>query len=165
VRCWGRVSTSFNGISAFAHAADTCAVVPNSRRMRSIWDDGAMPGFNGVTVDAPEGQRWELALTLIGSGEAPVRLGDVKIWRSTAGPNADGVIRMTVAVGERVDRDVAQTALLHGRRVADEATSADPRFGRLLDQYGCRWEIVHDYGTGSVLLAEADRHGNLVWQS
>jgi hypothetical protein len=131
----------------------------------SIWDHAAMPGFNGVTVDAPEGQRWELALTLIGSGEAPVRLGEVEVSRSTSGPNADGVIRMTVTVAERADREVAQTALLHGTQVVDEAASADPRFARLLDQYGCRWEIVSDYGMGTVLLGEADRHGNVVWHS
>ena len=130
-----------------------------------LWDDGGMPGFSGVSVDAPEEQRWDLALTLIDSGEAPVRLGLVEIWRSTAGPNADGVIRMTVTVGEHADREVAQTALLNGRQVADQAASADPRFARLLDQYGCRWEVVRSYGTGAVRLGEADRHGDLVWRT
>jgi hypothetical protein len=113
-----------------------------------------MPGFNGVTVDAPEGPRWELALRLIDSGEGPV-----------AGPTADGMIRMTLRVGEHADHEGGQTALLKGRQVADEAASADPRFARLLDQYGCRWEIVSDYGMGTVLLGEADRHGNLVWRT
>jgi hypothetical protein len=71
----------------------------------SIGDDGDMPGFNGVIVDAPEGPRWELALTLIDSGEGPVRLGVVEIWRNVAGPTADGMIRMTIRVGEHADRE------------------------------------------------------------
>jgi hypothetical protein len=124
-----------------------------------------MPGFNGVTVDAPEGPRWELALTLIDSGEGPVRLGEVEIWRNVAESTADGMIRMTMRVGEHADRDDGQTALLQGRQVADEAASADPRFARLLDQYGCCWEIVSDHGMGTVLLGEADRHGKLVWRT
>src|SRR2546430_114388 len=124
-----------------------------------------MPGFNGVIVDAPEGPRWELALALIDSGEAPVRLGEVEIWRNVAGPAADGVIRMTMRVGERADREVGNTALLTGRRVVDEAASAGSRFARLLGRYGCRWEIVSDYGMGTVLRGEADRSGNLVWRT
>ena len=124
-----------------------------------------MPGLNGVTVDAPEGPRWELALALIDSGEGSVRLGEVEIWRNVAEPTSDGVIRMTMRVGEHADRKGGQTALLQGRQVVDEAASADPRFARLLDQYACRWEIVSDYGMGTVLLGEADRHGNLVWRT
>lgn len=124
-----------------------------------------MPGFSGITVDAPRGWRWELAITLIDSGDAPVRLGEVEIWRSTAGPNADGVIRMTVAVGEDTDREVAKAALVRGRLVVGHAAVADPRFARLLDQYGCRWEVVSDYGMGSVVHGEADRYGDLVWNT
>jgi hypothetical protein len=107
--------------------------------MLLIDDDGRMPGFNGVTVHTPVGQRWELALTLIGSGEAPVRLGDIEISRDAAGPTADGVVHMTVTVAEHADAEVARAALLRGRQVADEATAADPRFARLLAKYGCRW--------------------------
>jgi hypothetical protein len=124
-----------------------------------------MPAFNGVAVDAPEGQRWELAPTLIESGEVPVRLGEVEIWRSTAGPRADGVIRVLVTVPERSDQEVAQAALLRGRQVADMACSADPRFARLLDQYGVQREIVQDYDTGAVRLGHANRHGDLVWHA
>jgi hypothetical protein len=131
----------------------------------AIRDDDAMPGFNGISVDKPNGQRWELALTLIGSGEGAVRLGDVEIWRDTAGPNADGVVRMTVPVAESADPAVARAALLRGRQVTDEAASADPRFARLLDQYGCRWEIVSDYGMGAILLGEADCDGDLIWRT
>jgi len=94
-----------------------------------------------------------------------VRLGAVEIWRNVAEPTADGMIRMTMRVGEHADREGGQTALLQGRQAVDEAASADPRFARLLDQYACRWEIVSDYGMGTVLLGEADRRGNLVWRT
>jgi hypothetical protein len=124
-----------------------------------------MPGFNGITIDAPEGPRWELALALIDSGEGPVRLGEVEIWRDVAGPTADGLICMTMRVGEHADREGGQTALLRGRPLADDAASADSRFGRLLDRYGFRWEFVSDYGMGTVLLGEADCRGNLVWRT
>jgi hypothetical protein len=116
-------------------------------------------------VDTPEGPRWELALALIDSGEAPVRLGEVEIWRNVAGPMADGVIRMTIRVGEHADREGGKTALLTGRRVVDEAASVDSRFARLLDRYGYHWEIVSDYGMGTVLLGEADHRGELVWRT
>jgi hypothetical protein len=124
-----------------------------------------MPGFGGVTVDAPEGPRWELALALIDSGEAPIQLGEVEIWRNVARSTADGVIRMAMRVGEHADREVGRPALLTGRRVVAEATSADSRFAGLLDQYGCRWEIVSDYGMGTLLLGEADDGGDLIWRA
>jgi hypothetical protein len=80
-----------------------------------------MPGFNGVTVDATEGPRWELALALIDSGEGPVQLGEVEISRNVAGPPADGVIRMTMRVGEHANREEGQTALLQGRQAVNES--------------------------------------------
>jgi hypothetical protein len=39
-----------------------------------------MPGFAGITVEAAEGPRWDLALELISSGDALVRFGGVEIW-------------------------------------------------------------------------------------
>jgi hypothetical protein len=85
--------------------------------------------------------------------------------RNVAGPTADGVISIRMRVGERTDREGGQTALLRGRRTVEKTASADPRFARLLSQYGCHYEIVNDYGMGTVLLGEADRSGNLVWRT
>lgn len=117
-----------------------------------------MPGFSGETVDKLDGPRWELALTLIENGEAPVLLDEVEIRRGFAGPNADGVIFMSVTVGEHANRDVGLDALGRGRESVNNAVSADPRFAELVDKYGCRWAVVHDYGMGKILLREADRH-------
>lgn len=122
-----------------------------------------MPGFSGVSVDAPGGQRWELALGIIDSGEASVRLGEVEICRATAGPEADGIVHLIVTVAERADQRVAKAAVLRARQVTQEVALADPRFARLLDQYGYRWEVVSNYGMGTILLGEANGDGELVW--
>jgi hypothetical protein len=52
---------------------------------------------------------------------------------------------------------------MRGRQVANLA-QPDPRFAGLLDEHGCRWEIVTNYyGMGTILLSKAERHGDLVW--
>src|SRR5215475_10715092 len=68
-----------------------CTLMPMSGSAL-IGEDGLMPGFSGLVVDAPAGQRWELALTLIESGEAPVKVVELVISRNVAGPRADGVL-------------------------------------------------------------------------
>jgi hypothetical protein len=123
---------------ATGHAAESGLDVDDARKVPPIRKDGSVPGFRGITVDAADGSRWELALTLISAGEASVMLGEVEISRNVAGPDADGVIRMMVTVAQNADREVGLTALLHGRQVADETASNDQRFARLLDEYGCR---------------------------
>lgn len=122
-----------------------------------------MPGFRGVTIDVADGPRWELALSLIDSGEAAVKLGDVEISRHASGPTADGMIRMMIKVDRRANRDMGLAALQRGRQIAEQAARSDPRFADMLNAYGCRWEVVHDYGMGTVLLGEAERCGDLVW--
>ena len=94
-----------------------------------------------------------------------MRLGEVEIWRNVAEPTSDGVIRMTMRVGEHADREVGQTALLQRQAGGRRSGFGYPPFARLLDQHACRWEIVSDYGMGTVLLGEADRRGNLVWRT
>jgi hypothetical protein len=70
---------------------------------------------------------------------------------------------MTMTVIEHSGREARQAALMRGRQVANLA-QPDPRFARLLDEHGCRWEIVTNYyGMGTILLSKAERHGDLVW--
>jgi hypothetical protein len=33
-----------------------------------------------------------------------------------------------------------------------------------LSRHVCRWEVVHNYGMGTVLLAVVDDHSNIAWQ-
>jgi hypothetical protein len=133
-------------------------------RKGPIGEDVLMPGFSGLVVDAPTGQRWELALALIDSGEAAVKVGEVVISRNVAGPTADGVLCIAVTVNESADEQVGQSALVHGREQLAEIRSADPRFAQLLDRYEQRWEVVADDGMGTVLLGAASRDGDLDWR-
>src|SRR5664279_2252130 len=123
-----------------------------------------MSGFNGLTVDGPSGPRWELALSLIASGEAPVRLGPAELSRWTSGRNADHAIHISVEVGQEVTSEVALELVSQARVVIDGAAASDPRFAALLGKHVCQWEVVHDYGMGAVLRAVVDGHGNIVWQ-
>jgi hypothetical protein len=122
-----------------------------------------MPGFSGLIVDAPAGHRWELALALIASGEAAVKVGEVVISRIVAGPRADGLRCIDVTVSESAPEQVGHAALERGKEQLDELRSADPRFAQLLDRYERRWEVVADHGMGTVLLGEASRDGDLDW--
>ena len=123
-----------------------------------------MSGFNGLTVDGPSGPRWELALSLIESGEAPVKLGPAELCRWTSGPNADHAIHISVDVGQEVTSEVALESVRQAKVVIGGAAASDSRFADLLGKHVCRWEVVHNYGMGAVLLAVVDDHGNIVWQ-
>ena len=83
-----------------------------------------MPGFHGLTIDEPTGPRWDLALSLIESGEAPVRLGMLQLWRTTTGPRPDGLIHMTVEVDEAMTEEAARELL---RRARDMGPRHTPR--------------------------------------
>jgi hypothetical protein len=130
---------------------------------RASWDDRRVPDNSGLTVDVPEGRRWELALELLESGEASVRVGGVEMHRHTNGPTADWAIHLAVRVPELADKAVGRQALDAARVATDELTRTDARFAALLDRFGYRFDIVHDYGMGTALLGEAIGRGDLVW--
>lgn len=72
---------------------------------------GLMVGFNGLDVDGPSGERWELALSLLAAGETQVRLGRVRLYRSTSRPLADGRLHAEIecsAAPEFLTRIVAE---------------------------------------------------------
>ena len=122
-------------------------------------------GPSGLQVDEPRGPRWELALSLMESGEAPIVVGSVGLSRDTSGPHADGLIRVVVRSATEVLTTGDARAQVNAAKATMQAVdAADPRFGDLLDRYGCRWELVYDYGMGTVLLADIDDEGNLDWR-
>jgi hypothetical protein len=123
-----------------------------------------MPGFNRLTVDDQVGPHWELALSLIESGEAPVRLGPAELYRWTSGPNADGTIHISVDVSRPVVGQIALESVRQAREAIDSAAASDPRFADLLRKHGCRWEVVHNYGMGAVLIAVVDDQGDIISQ-
>ena len=122
-----------------------------------------MPNNGALQVHELRGPRWELAISLLESGEAPVLLGNVQLWRSTSGPQADGRIQVTVEVGERASEAVARDALRQAHETVDAAAASDEVFAKLLLEHRPRWEVVHNYGMGTTLVASQDRDGNVVY--
>jgi hypothetical protein len=140
-----------------------------SAEERTPWsltrDNERMMNEGALHVSEPVGPRWELAKSLLDSGEAPVLLGNVRLWRSTSGPRADGRITVTVGVGERVSEASARESLRQAHETVDAVAAGDAGFAQLLHAHHPRWELVHDYGMGTVLIASEDADGNLVWPS
>jgi len=124
-----------------------------------------MPNGGALQVSEPSGERWELAKSLLDSGEAPVMLGNIQLWRSTSGPGADGRISVTVRVADHVSEAFARDTLRQAHEVVAAVAATDSEFARLLRLHDCRWELVHDYGMGTVLVASEDADGNTVWPS
>ena len=118
-----------------------------------------MPGFQGLVVDELAGKRWELALSLLETGEAPVRMGALTLYRDAACPAHDGLIHVEVDSPNEPDQVTKEMA----RAVAQiqAITASDPRFGELLDRFGSVYEYVRDYGMGRVLVAVSQREGDL----
>ena len=96
---------------------------------------------------------WELALSLIASGEAPVHLGALTIRRDTAGPGSTGLVRLIVEAAESTPAQGAKAQLDDVREHVDELSASDARLQSLLFEYGYSCEIEANYGMGTVLLA------------
>jgi hypothetical protein len=119
-----------------------------------------------MRVDEASGQRWELALELLANGVEPIDMADVRVSRNTHGPTADGRITIEVrspASPSSHSRPAAEREVARARRVIAQA-STDPRFARLLDTNEVAWELIWDYGMGSIRLAAIDDEGRLEWE-
>lgn len=109
-----------------------------------------------MEVDRVGGERWELAFDLLASGESEVLYRGVSLWRSTAGPRADGRIHVSILTSAgpglsaaRRDEEVAR-----GRQAISDLIGSDRRLEDLLAEHGTTWAYVHDYGNGRVLLED-----------
>ena len=91
--------------------------------------------------------------------------GDLQLRRETSGPHADGRIHISVAVGESVSEAAARKSLRKAHDQIHTVAAIDETFANLLRDHRSQWELVHDYGMGTVLIATEDEEGNLVWQS
>jgi hypothetical protein len=126
-----------------------------------------MPGFRGVRVDEPAGKRWDLALRVLETGEAPVRMSALTLYRDAAGPAHDGLIHIEVDCPnepDRVTEEMARAAMARAVPQIQAVIASDPRFGELLDRFGSVYEYVYDYGMGRVLVAVSQREGDLEWR-
>jgi len=125
-----------------------------------------MPGFQGLLVDELAGKRWELALGLLETGEAPVRVGALTLYRDAAGPAHDGLIHIEVDCPnepDRVTEEMARAAMACAVAQIQAIVASDPRFGELLDRFSLVYEYVRGYGMGRVLVAVSPREGDLEW--
>jgi hypothetical protein len=126
-----------------------------------------VPGFHGLSVDAPEGERWELALTLLESGEAPVWLGAVTVRRDAQGPTPDGLVHVEFPCNvdpDRATKGAAEADMAQALALVGVISAADPRFEALLQRFWVVYEYIYDYGMGSILLATARADGTVDWQ-
>ena len=120
-----------------------------------------------MQVDEAHGRRWQVALELLAAGTAPIELAGVRVWRDSHGPRADGSVHIDVCspidprslTGLAAEREVARA-----RQVISQA-SADPRFAQLLASNRVVWELVWEYGKGSIRLASIDQQGRLAWEA
>lgn len=126
-----------------------------------------MPGFRGLDVDAPAGTRWDLALDVLESGDAEVRLGRrVRLRRSARGPSADSRIQVSIEASvlrSFVTEAVAEADVRHGLAMIEQAAAADPRFRSLLDRYGVDYAYVEDHSNAVLHLAAVTSDGRVVW--
>ena len=121
---------------------------------------GPMKG--ALTVDEPQGERWDLALDLLSNGPDLIAIGpEVLLHRETAGPDPDGLIHIGVVAN--APRERAQSEVDAARGFVAHLAYKDERFGSLLRQFGVTWEYVEDGGTLTVTLAKVSDAGELVW--
>src|SRR6202034_2241695 len=118
-----------------------------------------------LSIDEPSGQRWDLALDLIESGESGVLIaGRVQISRYVTGPTADGLIHIAVLAGQDTapSRELAQNQVDTVRAYVSELVSEDRRFQYLMERFGVTWEYVGDDGSASWVLAAIAEDGSRV---
>jgi hypothetical protein len=110
-------------------------------------------------LDEPGGERWELALDLLGQGTAIV-ISDVGISLDER-----SLLRVFVNSSwqlENLTKQSAEEDLARARRVVARLLAADPRFADLAADRRHVYELQQDYGNGSVLLCTL-RDGELHW--
>lgn len=119
-----------------------------------------------LTVDEPQGQRWDLALDILSNGPDLVSLGPgLLLNRDTAGPASDGHIHIAVLADSenRPSKDAAQTQVNICRDLIEQIAESDDRFASLLSRLGVVWEYAGDDGSATFRLAGIDTNGVLVW--
>src|SRR3954471_3211899 len=98
-----------------------------------------MPGLRGLEVDAPEGKRCEVALSLLESGDGQVSAGGVILWRHRSGPRSDGRIHVEVQGSTDpglLTAAVAEAEFQRGLAQVEAMAGADVRFASLIARFG-----------------------------
>lgn len=118
-----------------------------------------MPFRGQFTVDAPEGERWELALERLAAGDSIV-VRDVSLQLE------QDALRVTVASAwwnpERVTKPIARNELARAVAKVEDLLQADERIRQLVGERERVFELVCDYELGRVFVCTLNGD-QLVW--
>jgi hypothetical protein len=116
-------------------------------------------------VDEPTGDRWNLALEVLTSGEAFVAIGErLLVYRDANGPTATGEVQVEIRSSTHGLPNAARAAEDVAAGMAQLQTLLnDDRLAQLVSEYGLAIAYVSDYDTGRVTLASVDRGGAVSW--
>ena len=120
----------------------------------------------GLRIDQPSGERWDLALDLIESGDEFVMLGDgLQIHRHVGWPDADGRIHIGVLADadHLAEKHEAQRRVDQARERVTQLTLADERLRSVLERHDVVWEYAGDDGSATWLIAAISEDGMLIW--
>jgi hypothetical protein len=116
-----------------------------------------------LAIDELSGQRWDLAVDLLDTGDGIVSFDHLLLYRDTKGPRPTGVVHVEIcatlppeqSTSRRVESDIS-----HGLQ-SWELVIADDRVRHLVDQFGLVRHYVYDYETGRVVLAAIEPDGTI----
>jgi hypothetical protein len=114
-----------------------------------------------LVVEEPRGDRWDLAVDLLTSGDGFISFGNSLLYRSTAGPAPDHRVRASLNPEQLTAARCAADVEM-GRARLDEIRR-DERFAELSSLHGVTCDYVYDYETGRVALATVDHDGVISW--
>jgi hypothetical protein len=116
--------------------------------------------FRGVfRVDEPVGQRWELALDRLRTGERIV-IADVALNLSPAGVTVTAVSAWTDP--QRITSEAALADIRRAELVLSDLSDSSHELAELFAGRDIEIDVVVDYETGSILVATS-RHGETAW--
>lgn len=127
-----------------------------------------------LSVEAPGGPRWELALDLLERGDTAIGLGSLILRTDPATQKAGRRLHIefpcpadpAVSLESRRERlrALGNHDLQDARQLIQSVCERDARFAALVTDSGVVYEFVHDYGMGTLLVATARRSGPLDWK-
>ena len=113
------------------------------------------------------GDRWDLAVELLESGESAVAFGDSLIaYREVAGPRETGHLRIEIASTagpESLTVVVATEDIARGLAQVDLLLS-DDQVADIVRQHGLEVDYVEDYDIGRKRLASIGEDRSVTWE-
>lgn len=116
-------------------------------------------------VDQPTGERWTLAVEVLARGESAVAIGNLNLYRTVAGPAADGRLRVEIRATSNppsLTRARAEQDVANGVAQLDELLST-AAFAAVATEHGVTIEYVSDYETGRIALARIASDRSIDW--